>query len=361
MHMRKILIGLVLIGVALICIGFFTEVPVSYKEVRLTIKSTNTSGSHIFAPFSSKSITCNVSEPDSWLRVGLSANGTMVVYVQLGENVWWTWKNSTLGRNVLLTSAGTWVVRILNNSTTTNSCTYTITVEEFQFKQEPTKPLVWLRTPLLVSGGFLISLSVPLQFHNKLKYLLVKNKKKIEVLIAVTLIGVFVFSYQIAGFALQTGTPWIVATGVSMQPVIYEGDMVIIQGTAPENLVIDDIILFYKITETWGAENFQTMETPVLHRIVESLKVGDHWYYMTQGDHNPTLDEWLVPDEGVVGKAILILPKIGFVLAWLGTFQAKIFLIALIIFVTFVLPSVRPKKKQSNSLGQTHESRVSAG
>jgi signal peptidase I len=359
--MRRALIGMVLIGVVLILIGFFTEVLVSYKEVRLMIESTNTSNTYNFPPLSSKSITCNVSEPDSILRVGLLAASPMVVYVQLGEEVEYMWEGSDLKRNVILTSVGTWVVKIFNNSTMSNSCTYTITVKEFQFQQEPTKPLVWLRTPLLVSGGFLISLSVPLQFYNKLKYLLVKNKKKIEVFIAVTLIGVFVFSYQIAGFVLQTSTPWSVATGVSMQPTIYEGDMVIVQGTAPENLVSDDIILFQKITETLGVENFQTMETPVLHRIVEAFKVGDHWYYMTQGDHNPTLDDWLVPDEGVMGKAVFIIPKIGFVLAWLGTFPAKIFLIALIVFVAFILPSVKPKKKQSNSLGQTRESGVSAG
>ena len=360
--MRRALIGVVLIGVVLILIGFFTEVFISYEEVRIMRMSTNTSDTYNFPANFSKSITCNVSEPDSILRVGLLAASPMVVNVALGEDVEFMWEGSDLRRNVILTSAGTWVVKILNNNNMSNSCTYTITVKEFQFKQEPTKLLVWLRTPLLVSGGFLISLSVPLQFHNELKLLLVKYKKKIEIFLAVTLIGVFIFSYQIAGFILQTSTPWSVATGVSMQPTIYEGDMAIIQGTAPENLVINDTILFDKITETLGGENFQTLETPVLHRIVEAFKFGDHWYYMTKGD-NPslTMDDWLVPDEGVIGKAILIIPKIGFVLAWLGTLQAKIFLIALIIFVVFVLPSLKPRKKKSDSFGQTGVGGVSVG
>jgi len=353
--MRRTLIGLVSIGVVLIVIGFFTELHISYERVSQTSSYSNM---YTFPPSFNQSATFNVSKAESILRVSLSANSTMTVYVQLNEKVEYPpWEGSELKINYILPEAGAWVVRILNNSTVNSShCIYFITVKEFQ--QVPTKPLVWLRTPLLISGGALISLSVPIHFYSELKHLFVKNKKKIEIVIAAATIIVFIFSYQIAGVILQTSTPWIVTTGASMQPTIYAGDMIIIQGSDPKNLVTGDIILFKKITEKWGEENFKTMETPVLHRIVEAFKVGDHWYYMTQGDNSPALDEWLVPDEGIIGKAILVIPKMGYVLAWLGTIEAKILLIALIIFVAFIWPSIKPKKKQSNPLEQKHETHV---
>lgn len=344
--MRKTFFGAILVGVVFIVVGFSTELSVSYEKGWVTSSHSDT---YTFLPSFSKSISFNVSEAESIMRVAFFANSTMVVYIELDEKVEYKWEGSELkGWNVILTKAGAWVVRIVNNSTKSNSnCTYAITVKEFYY--EPTKPLAWLRTPFLISGGVAISLSLPIHFYKELKHLFAKNKKTIEIVIAAALIIVFIFSYQIVGHVLHTSTPWVLATGASMRPTIYAGDMVVIQGTDPENLVSDDIILFQKITETWGEENFKTMETPTLHRIVEALKVGDHWYYMTKGDNNPTLDEWLVPDEGVIGKAILVIPKMGIVMAWLGTIQAKIFLIALIIFAAFILPSMKPKKKQSDS------------
>lgn len=345
-------IGVVLVGVVLVVIGFVTELPVSYEKVCQISRYSDT---YTFPPLFSKSTTFNVSEARSIMRVGLFANSTMVVYVQLEEKVEYNWKGSELKRNVILLKAGTWVVRIRNNSNVSRShCACAITVKEFL--QQQTKSLVWLRTPLLISGVVLISLCVPIHFYSELSHLFVKNKKKIEVIIAAATVIVFIFSYPIAGYVLNTSIPWIVPTGVSMLPTIHAGDMVIIQGTDPENLVVDDIILFQKITQTWGEENFKTMETPTLHRIVEALKVGDHWYYMTQGDNNPTLDDWLVPDEGVIGRAILVMPRMGFVLDWLGTIQAKVFLIALIIFVAFIWPLTKPRQKQSKSPEQNHES-----
>jgi len=352
--MRITTIGIVLIGVVLVAVGFSTELFVAYEKVRLT---SSHSDSYTFPPLFSKSIMFNISEAESILRVGLLADSPMMVYVQLDEKVEYEWEGSELKQNVILPKSGAWVVRIFNNSTTrSSSCTYVITVKEFHY--EPTKPLVWLRTPLLICGGVLMSISVPVHFYREVKYFFVKYKKAIGIFIAAATIIVLIFSYQIVGYILHTSTPWTVAMGASMRPTIFAGDMVIIRGTAPENLDIDDIILFDKITDTWGEENFRTMETPVLHRIVVAIPVGDHWYYMTKGD-NSSIDDWYVPDEGVIGKAIFVIPRMGLVLAWLGTIQAKIFLIALIILISFVWPSMKPKKKQSDSPGQKSESQVS--
>lgn len=100
-------------------------------------------------------------------------------------------------------------------------------------------------------------------------------------------------------------------TGRSMEPELGAGDLVFVQTVAPEEISAGEIILF---------DNGSKM---VLHRVVGISRSGDEMQFVTQGDSNRIPDK-PVSDEQIRGKAILKVPKIGWlslnlrrILAWL--------------------------------------------
>jgi signal peptidase len=87
-------------------------------------------------------------------------------------------------------------------------------------------------------------------------------------------------------------------SGVSMEPTLKAGDVVIVKKSSPEDIQIGDVVLFNK------------EEKRVLHRVVEINRSGMETEIITQGDANNVADE-PVPISGVQGKAIFKIPKIG--------------------------------------------------
>jgi len=325
-------------GVVLVLAGFFTGLLVLNEKIWAT---QSYGDSRILLPQSDSLRTLNVSQRESVLQILVSANGTLVVYVLHDEKVEWKWEDTEFKNNVLIFDTGAWTVRILNNSTTT--CDYTSTITLKEPHMELRKPYVWLRVPLFISGGLSMSLTVPMYFLDRFRSRL--NRKTIEVFVVVAIISVVVFSYQIAGFVLQTSTPWVVCVGVSMEPTINFGDLVIIKGTEPENLVPDDVIVFRKVALVMGEEDFSTLSVPLLHRILYINKVGNHRYFKTKGDNSEKPDDWYVPDAGILGKSALVLPKLGYVLLLLERIEVKLFIIGIILMVFFVWPQIRSRKR----------------
>lgn len=338
--MRKSLIALIILGAVLLLAGFLTEIVVSNQKVWATHSYAD---SRILPPLSDSLTTFNVSKRNSVLQILVSANSTLVIYVLQDEKVEWKWEDTEFKKNVLLLNADIWTVRILNNSTT-SSCAHTSTIILKEPDTLPRKPYIWLRTPLLISGGLSLALTVPTYLFDRFRNRL--NKKTIEIFIAVIIIFLVIFSYQIAGFFLQTSNPWVVEVGVSMEPAINLGDLVILTGTEPKDLVPDDIILFQKVAFVMNGEEPSTLSVPLLHRILYLKRVGNHTYFKTKGDNNARMDEWLVPDEGVIGKAALILSKLGYILLTLERIEVKLLIIGIILVFFFVWPEIKSKKRE---------------
>ena len=82
------------------------------------------------------------------------------------------------------------------------------------------------------------------------------------------------------------------------------GDVMILQGTKPENLKIGDIIVF----EGGRAK-------PIIHRIVRIKVVDEKYYFTTKGDHNPEsyAFEKDIPQDQVIGRAVFKIPLVGYV------------------------------------------------
>lgn len=92
----------------------------------------------------------------------------------------------------------------------------------------------------------------------------------------------------------------------SMTPTINVYDVVVnIREDNPENIQIGDII-----TYTSKAPNSEGMT--ITHRVVEVAQLPDGQYeYMTQGDNNEEPDSLYIMHDQVIGKKIMIIPKLG--------------------------------------------------
>ncbi|MCD6402926.1 MAG: signal peptidase I [Candidatus Aenigmarchaeota archaeon] len=75
------------------------------------------------------------------------------------------------------------------------------------------------------------------------------------------------------------------------------GDVLVVVGVNPSNLKVGDVIVFDA-----------NQGYPVVHRVI---KIEDGKFY-TKGDHNPVQDPWVITPEKIYGKAVFVIPKIGY-------------------------------------------------
>jgi len=128
------------------------------------------------------------------------------------------------------------------------------------------------------------------------------NYKEIATYIVIILIGIVVAQHMN-----------VVVSG-SMEPVMYRGDIVIVDKN-PSSVQVGDIVVY---KATWVNED-------VIHRVKEIYKTSNgSMYLITKGDNNPVADPYPVqyPDQ-VVSKVVsingqpLIIPKIGYITLWI--------------------------------------------
>lgn len=93
----------------------------------------------------------------------------------------------------------------------------------------------------------------------------------------------------------------------SMKPTIDIYDVVIIHNKF-ENINKNDIITFI------STDNINS-KFPITHRVDSVLENGKQ--FITKGDNNFNVDESLVNKDDVIGKVIFIIPKFGYLQAFL--------------------------------------------
>lgn len=117
----------------------------------------------------------------------------------------------------------------------------------------------------------------------------------------------------------------VVVTG-SMEPAIHVGDMIIIH--EKDDYEVGDIILY-------EAKSFVT------HRIVAVTENG----VITQGDAN-NVDDGEILREQIVGKVVLIIPKIGYAANFLKTPFGMLLIILLIVLMIEVPNFINKRLKR---------------
>ncbi|WP_431061828.1 signal peptidase I [Methanobacterium sp.] len=103
----------------------------------------------------------------------------------------------------------------------------------------------------------------------------------------------------------------VVVSG-SMEPVLYRGDIVIIDKN-PSNLQVGDIIVY----------NANWFKDPVIHRIIKIENSSNGPAYTIKGDNNPAPDPALVYQKQIISKVVtidghpIVIPKIGYITLWI--------------------------------------------
>ncbi len=312
----------------------------------------NFGDSIVLSPTSERTVfTTNISIPGSIIQVIATANCTLDIDLFRNDRLELRWSDTDFQRNVQLTNIGIWTIKMRNNSTE-NYCNVNASIELKEMHTETEFSYLWLRTPLLFAGGIVVAIPATSLFISKFNIKITrKTAKTLGIIFFFVLI---LFSYQIGGLMLGTSNPWMVCEGTSMEPAINAGDLVILSGTNPVKLAPEDIILFKEITiDQSGQTGF--LAKPVIHRIFYINKNNNQTYIKTKGDNNPTPDDWLVPSQAILGKAVFIIPKVGLVMLFLERIEVKIIIIAVILFFAFAWPSVKPALKAAVSSKETRE------
>ena len=113
-------------------------------------------------------------------------------------------------------------------------------------------------------------------------------------------------------------TPFTVLTG-SMQPAFAPGDVVLSERRAPLGVRPGDVVTFHDPSRDGEL---------VTHRVESMRRSGPVVTFVTKGDANDVAEQWTVPVDGNIGRAVLAVPKVGHVLHWAGTREGKLALIA---------------------------------
>lgn len=369
MHRRNRIIFLTLIILASVFLttSFLTE----FLLTREKIYSEHTySDSSVIPPNSNTSLNFEVTKNSSNLRIALNASSTLLVSVLQGEKLRWTYEASELKINLISAlDPDNWTVHFQNNNET--SCTYSYTVTLGEFHDQWVKSYTWLRIPFFISAIIIFSLIPSIYYFDKIKpYYFDRIKPNLN-LKSLKFVGIcimlvcFFFFNQIAGVILSTSRPLVITTGISMLPTMQAGDLVIVKGVAPENLEVGDIIIFEQIAISNGSSSdgwkIGVLPTAIMHRIIDVLRIGNYTFFQTQGDNMLEKDEYLVPESGVLGKAVLIAHKVGIVIFILSRVEVKLFLISLVIFVLFFWPFIKPEKKRDKQKTKNKETTKSNG
>lgn len=98
----------------------------------------------------------------------------------------------------------------------------------------------------------------------------------------------------------------------SMTPNINVYDVIFVKKTDPNKLKKGDVITFYSTNPYFG-------NTPITHRIVNVINDNGKLYFETKGDANSINDEEKIPQENVIGKVYLKVPKLGKINEFLTT------------------------------------------
>ena len=154
-----------------------------------------------------------------------------------------------------------------------------------------------------------------------------------QTVISVALVVIIVFGFWFGiQAALNTPYPAIAVASGSMLPTLNVGDLIIVQGTPPQQVsaqyMTGDIIVFRDPYDT---------EELIVHRAVkiELKDDGVYWFY-THGDNNPSGEETFSQDY-YVGKVVGRIPCAGNFSLFTHSLGNSYLLVVLIIIIAVII------------------------
>jgi signal peptidase I len=108
--------------------------------------------------------------------------------------------------------------------------------------------------------------------------------------------------------AQLSGREALVIRGGSMQPAIPLGAIVIVERVDPAAVRVGDVI-------SVRGDN----EVVYTHRVTSIGELDGQRAFQTRGDANATPEPTAVPASNVIGRVVLMVPALGFIVALVGT------------------------------------------
>ena len=180
----------------------------------------------------------------------------------------------------------------------------------------------------------------------KLAELLRKDYVQTVIMVIITLVIVVVFWYGLR-FAYRTEHPLLAVASGSMEPVLYKGDLILVQGVQNASEIYaapkdanppGDIIIFRKPTDP---------SELIVHRAVDKDNESGSYSFTTQGDANTGPDWWKIRESDIVGKYTgAKVPWLGYIALFFEPLQVKVAFILLWIILLIILELVPPSRKK---------------
>jgi len=136
---------------------------------------------------------------------------------------------------------------------------------------------------------------------------------------------------------------YVVLSG-SMEPTLSPGDVVIVDATA--TVGVGDIITY----DTGD-------QVPTTHRVIDERDGG----YQTKGDANENVDSGLVAFESVIGRTIITIPFVGYVILWANSPVGYVLLVVVPLVLLGVSELRKWARQDPTTASDTAHQSVSAG
>lgn len=183
----------------------------------------------------------------------------------------------------------------------------------------------------------------------KLSGMFKRDYMQTVIMIVAVILVVLVFWYGLS-FVFRTDHPILAVASGSMEPVLYAGDLILIEGVdsaadihvgTKNSAQPGDIIVFHRYNEL------------IVHRAVEKTLNSDGTYsFKTWGDNNMYPDGGLVKESDIVGRYLdFKIPWLGNIALFFAPFEVKVAFIALWIVILIIvefIPVIRKKFKRGD-------------
>lgn len=171
------------------------------------------------------------------------------------------------------------------------------------------------------------------------------------IMIVVVILAVLLFWCGLQ-FCFGTEYPVLAVASGSMEPVLYAGDLIFVEGiqnfsnvhVAAKDADVPGDVLVYQ-----GTYNL------IVHRAVEKTYNNETgtWSFKTWGDNNPSPDAGTINENRVIGRYVdFKVPWVGSVALFFEPLERKLIFIALwavLLLVLELAPSVGKKLKRNDS------------
>lgn len=123
----------------------------------------------------------------------------------------------------------------------------------------------------------------------------------------------------------------VIVDSGSMSPYAEVGDYLIVKKISAQKIKVDDVITFV------------SKNTLITHRVKKIVNEDGNIKILTQGDFNNILDDEFLDVSSVVGKSIVVIPKLGIIINYISS---KIGLTIGIIIILLILSLVDRENKK---------------